>query len=125
MRVADVAASYEAASGHTPRNLDFYLVYAAIRHGIVMSRVQQRSIHFGEAEMPDDPDDLIMHRTVLESMLDGSYWKRRAASLSVSEQLWWRASRDGRASASDVSRTERPADGRRRRRRRQGRGVIT
>ncbi len=69
MQVDDVAASYEAASGHTPRHLDFYLVYAAIRHGIVMSRVQQRSIHFGEAEMPDDPDDLIMHRTLLEAML--------------------------------------------------------
>ncbi len=75
MRVADVAASYEAASGHTPQNLDFYLMYAAIRHGIVMSRVTARSIHFGEAEMPDDPDDLIMHRTVLEAMLDGTYWK--------------------------------------------------
>jgi aminoglycoside phosphotransferase (APT) family kinase protein len=75
MRVADVASSYEAASGHTPRDLEFYLVYAAIRHGIVMSRVQQRSIHFGEAEMPDDPDDLIMHRTLLESMLDGRYWR--------------------------------------------------
>ncbi len=70
-----MAASYEAASGHTPRDLEFYLVYAALRHGIVMSRVQQRSIHFGEAEMPDDPDDLVMHRTLLESMLDGTYWK--------------------------------------------------
>ena len=75
MRAADVAASYEAASGHTPRHLDFCLMYAAIRHGIVMSRVTARSIHFGEAEMPDDPDDLIMHRTVLEAMLDGTYWK--------------------------------------------------
>ncbi len=75
MRVDDVASSYETASGHTPRHLEFYLVYAALRHGIVMSRVQQRSIHFGEAEQPDDPDDLVMHRSLLESMLDGTYWK--------------------------------------------------
>jgi hypothetical protein len=27
-------------------------------------------------EMPDDPDDLIMHRATLEQMLDGTYWSR-------------------------------------------------
>lgn len=74
MRRDDVAAAYEAASGYAPRDLDFYLVYAALRHGIVMTRVQQRAIAFGEAEMPDDPDDLVMHRATLESMLAGSYW---------------------------------------------------
>jgi hypothetical protein len=25
-------------------------------------------------EKPDDPDDLVMFRTLLERMLDGSYW---------------------------------------------------
>jgi len=76
LRLADVAATYEAASGHTPRNLEFFMMYAALRHGIVMSRVQQRSVHFGEAEMPDDPNDLIMHRATLEAMLDGTYWAK-------------------------------------------------
>ncbi len=75
MRVQDVATTYERVSGYTPRDLHFYLMYAALRHGVVMSRVQQRSIHFGQAEMPDDPDDLIMHRATLEAMLDGTYWK--------------------------------------------------
>jgi aminoglycoside phosphotransferase (APT) family kinase protein len=74
MRRNDVAATYEAASGHTPQDLDFYLLYAALRHGIVMTRVAQRAIAFGEAEMPDDPDDLVMHRSTLEAMLAGSYW---------------------------------------------------
>ena len=37
--------------------------------------MQQRSIHFGEVEMPDDPNDLVMHRATLEEMLDGTYWK--------------------------------------------------
>ena len=76
LRLADVASTYEAVSGYTPRNLAFFVMYAALRHGIVMSRVQQRSVHFGEAEMPDDPDDLVMHRATLEAMLDGTYWSK-------------------------------------------------
>jgi hypothetical protein len=39
-----------------------------------MRRVTERSIFFGEAEPPDDIDDLIMHRSTLRRMLDGSYW---------------------------------------------------
>jgi hypothetical protein len=30
-------------------------------------------VHFGEAEMPADPDDSISHRALLERMLDGTY----------------------------------------------------
>jgi aminoglycoside phosphotransferase (APT) family kinase protein len=74
MRLEDVSATYESATGHTPRNLDFYTLYASLRHAIVMSRVAQRSVLFGEMEMPDDPDDMIMHRATLEQMLDGTYW---------------------------------------------------
>lgn len=74
MRRQDVAASYARQGGDLPDDLEFYEMYAALRHGIVMTRVTQRSIYFGEAEMPDDPDDLIMHRTDLEAMLTGTYW---------------------------------------------------
>ena len=76
LRRDDVATRYEALTGHTPRDLDFYTLYAALRHGIIMSRIQQRAIHFGEAEAPDDPDDLITHRATLEAMLDGGYWSQ-------------------------------------------------
>jgi aminoglycoside phosphotransferase (APT) family kinase protein len=77
LRREDVAASYEARTGHTPQNLDWHFVYAALRHGVIMARVQRRSIHFGEAAMPEDPDDLVMHRASLDSMLAGSYWSER------------------------------------------------
>lgn len=70
----DVAAQYESLTGYAPRDLDFYTMYAAVRHGIIMSRIQRRAVHFGEAEMPDDPDDLIAHRATLEAMLAGTYW---------------------------------------------------
>jgi aminoglycoside phosphotransferase (APT) family kinase protein len=72
MRAADVAATYESYTGHTPRDLEFYLVYASIRHAVVMTRVARRSILFGEMEAPADPDDLIMHRATLEQMLGGT-----------------------------------------------------
>ena len=74
MRLDDVAATYEARSGHTPRHLDFFTMYAALRHAIVMSRVARRQVLFGEIEAPGDPDDMIMHRPTLEAMLEGRYW---------------------------------------------------
>jgi aminoglycoside phosphotransferase (APT) family kinase protein len=74
MRIDDVTAAYESFTGYTPKDLEFYTLYAALRHAIVMSRVAQRSVLFGEMEMPADPDDMIMHRTTVEKMLDGSYW---------------------------------------------------
>jgi len=74
LRRDDVAAAYASHHGREPRDLDFYTLYAALRHGIVMSRVQRRAIRFGEATMPDDVDDLIMHRATLEAMLAGTYW---------------------------------------------------
>ncbi len=74
MRCEDVAATYEKASGHTPRHLEFFTLYAALRHAVVMSRVARRQVLFGEIAMPEDPDDMIMHRASLEQMLAGSYW---------------------------------------------------
>ncbi|NUT39013.1 MAG: phosphotransferase family protein [Thermoactinospora sp.] len=69
MRREDVCAAYRDASGYEPRDMGFYEMYAALRHGIIMARVWHRRIHFGEQEMPDDPDDLVMHRAAIEHML--------------------------------------------------------
>jgi aminoglycoside phosphotransferase (APT) family kinase protein len=72
-RRADVVATYEAASGHRVRDLDFYLVYAALRHAVVMSQVKRRMIHFGEDTEPATPDEYVMHHNTLRAMIDGSY----------------------------------------------------
>ena len=72
-RPEDVVATYEKESGHTVTDLDWYVVYAALRHGVVMSRVKRRMIHFGEEERPEDPDDFVMHRAALEALMEGSY----------------------------------------------------
>lgn len=68
-----VVSMYERMTGHTVRNLDWFLVYAALRHAIVMARIKRRMIHFGEEERPPSPDDYVMHKEGLQSLLDGTY----------------------------------------------------
>lgn len=65
---------YEELSGHRPQNMDWYLMYSAVRHGIVFTRISRRMAHFGDQEMPEDPDDAILHRAALEAMVEGTYW---------------------------------------------------
>jgi len=69
-----VEALYTEFTGYTPKDMDWYLMYAATRHGIVFTRTTRRAVHFGEAEMPEDPDDVIMHRATIEAMMAGTYW---------------------------------------------------
>ncbi|ALV36976.1 phosphotransferase family protein [Streptomyces sp. CdTB01] len=68
-----VEARYAELTGHTPRDMDFYILYAALRQAIVMLRVAYRQVHFGEAALPADPDTLILHHGTLRAMVQGSY----------------------------------------------------
>ena len=43
--------------------------------GIVGLRTGLRQVHFGEREMPDDVDELLLNRQGFERMLAGTYWK--------------------------------------------------
>jgi hypothetical protein len=38
-----------------------------------MARIKHRMIHFGEDQVPADPDDYVMHRASLDRLLAGSY----------------------------------------------------
>ncbi|MFF2551711.1 phosphotransferase family protein [Nocardia sp. NPDC058058] len=73
LRRSDIEKLYEEATGHAVRDLDWYLTYAALRHGIVMARIKRRMIHFGEDTDTADRDDYVMHRKLLEALLDGTY----------------------------------------------------
>jgi aminoglycoside phosphotransferase (APT) family kinase protein len=73
LRRSQVEGCYAELTGHTLRDMDFYLTYAALRHAIVMARIKRRMIHFGEDEVPADPDDYVMHRASLEKLLAGTY----------------------------------------------------
>jgi aminoglycoside phosphotransferase (APT) family kinase protein len=74
LRRDEVVASYARATGYTPRDMDFFTFLAALRHAVIMFRIARRSAHFGEAEIPQDVDDMIIHRAMVEKMLDGAYW---------------------------------------------------
>ncbi|MFE3293833.1 phosphotransferase family protein [Rhodococcus sp. NPDC059234] len=76
LRREDVEARYRELTGHESTNIEYYALYAALRHATIMFRIQCRAIAFGQAELPDDPDDMILHRPTLEAMLDGDYWAR-------------------------------------------------
>lgn len=78
-RVTDI---YADLTGYRPVNLDFYVVYAALRQAIITLRIQLRASMFGQAELPEDPDEMIMHRVALAKMLDGSYWNHENAALA-------------------------------------------
>lgn len=70
METADVAATYEQITGIAPRDLHWHIVYAAVQWGIVFIRNGTRMARFGEIEMPDDVDDLMHHRALLERLLE-------------------------------------------------------
>ncbi len=69
MRPDEAWAFYEDRAGVSLPDRHFYEVYAALRHALVMARVHARRAHFGEAVWPEDPDEAIMHRVLLASML--------------------------------------------------------
>jgi len=73
MKPEDVATAYEQASGHAPRNLSYFITYAATRHAVVMTRTTQRGIAFDGVDKPDDPDLMFPHAVPLTQMLDGTY----------------------------------------------------
>lgn len=67
---AHVAATYGEITGREPADFGWFQTYAAVRHGVIMRRVTERAVHFGEAAAPDHIDDLIIHRATIASMLD-------------------------------------------------------
>jgi aminoglycoside phosphotransferase (APT) family kinase protein len=70
---AEIMQTYEELSGRTLQNLEWFEVYAALRFAIVSIRTSTRGIAYGSMEKPEDPDDLVMFRGLLEQMLAGTY----------------------------------------------------
>jgi aminoglycoside phosphotransferase (APT) family kinase protein len=74
MQRDDVARAYEQMTGRAVSALEWFEVFAALRFAVVSIRTSTRAIAYGTMEKPDDPDDLVMFRGLLEQMLDGTYW---------------------------------------------------
>ncbi|MDZ7675794.1 MAG: phosphotransferase family protein [Acidimicrobiales bacterium] len=65
----DVATAYESRTGIDIGDRHFWLVYAALRYGLVMVRIEQRQIAFGEIEPTGDPETGVMHRDWLRGAI--------------------------------------------------------
>jgi aminoglycoside phosphotransferase (APT) family kinase protein len=64
-----VVDRYTQLTGWEPRDLSWYIDYAALRQALVSMRVSQRAIAFGERPDVSDPADLVLDRQYLEDML--------------------------------------------------------
>ena len=78
MRRDPTVQAYAARTGYEPRDIDWYIAYAALRHYVIMLRIHHRAAHFGETTLAEDPDAVVIHAPTLRAMLDGSYWDRLA-----------------------------------------------
>jgi len=65
-----VAEIYAEESGRELRDLEWYEMFAAQRFAIVSIRTTWRTVAYGDAEAPDDLDDVIMFRSLLEEMVE-------------------------------------------------------
>ncbi|WP_434587964.1 phosphotransferase family protein [Streptomyces sp. A5-4] len=74
LRRHDIERRYAELTGHTPRDMEFHTLYAALRHAVLMLRIGYRQVHFGEVRVPADPDTMILHRASLDAMVRGTYW---------------------------------------------------
>ena len=77
MRRSDMAALYTEMSGRSVEALEWFEVFAALRFATVSVRTTTRGVEYGQMEPPNEPDDVIMFRGLLEQMLDGTYWDGR------------------------------------------------
>jgi aminoglycoside phosphotransferase (APT) family kinase protein len=65
-----VAEIYREESGRELHDLEWYEMFAAQRFAIVSIRTTLRGVAYGDQEMPDDLDDVIMFRDLLEEMVE-------------------------------------------------------
>ncbi len=70
LRLDDVGRRYAERSGIEPVDLDWFEVYAAYRHGVVMLRVRDRQEHFGEVEPVTEPDEAVMHHARIRQLIE-------------------------------------------------------
>ena len=70
-RLGALATHYERATGYTPRDLGFYVVYNAYRHLLITLRIALRRMHFGELVHTEHLDDALdpSHLELLEELM--------------------------------------------------------
>ena len=69
-RADDIHDAYVAAGGRPIDDFDWYVVYGSLRFAAIAIRTSLREVSYGNREMPDDPEDLIMHKSMLYEQID-------------------------------------------------------
>ncbi len=75
LREGDVLAAYAKHSGVQIGDLRWFYIYSGVVWCCVFMRTGFRRVHFGEIDMPDDPDfveTLFYHKSLLEKLLEGT-----------------------------------------------------
>ena len=70
MNPETVRETFRDQTGHLPQDLHWFMVYAGLRHAIIMSRINDRSVHFGQAAWTKDVDEVIPHRNLLWTLME-------------------------------------------------------
>ncbi len=66
----ETAATYERLSGDVLDDLAWYEALAGFRFGIILARMHLRGIAYGQQELPDNPDGLVMFAPLLAQLLE-------------------------------------------------------
>jgi aminoglycoside phosphotransferase (APT) family kinase protein len=69
LRADDLRATYTELTGVELGDLRWYELHAAVTWACVFLRTSARQIHFGEIEVPDDPESVFHHRPLFERLL--------------------------------------------------------
>lgn len=69
LRADDVSATYTELTGIELGDLIWFELHAAVTWGCVFLRTSARQVHFGEIELPEDPEAVFHHRPLFERLL--------------------------------------------------------
>lgn len=73
LRPADVISQYEELTGRTLVDMKFFFVFAAVRCAIILARIKQRSVHFGDVPQPDTADEYVRHYRMIDQLINDNY----------------------------------------------------
>lgn len=71
--IADVVASYEERSGHRVVDVEWHLLYAALRWACAFLRTGAREAHLNGVPLTEDGDSLLHNRPSLEQLIDHTF----------------------------------------------------
>jgi aminoglycoside phosphotransferase (APT) family kinase protein len=71
------AGHYEEISGTKLPDLEWYAAFNHLRFAIISVRTSRRAVSTGEMPAPDDPQELVSNRRLLQASMDGTnpYWE--------------------------------------------------